>query len=230
MTINVTPNSLKSTLDFPTPNTLADAFTILGLGNLLLALPTTLRNQVPVSTSTNVAHLGTLQFIQLPDDAKACSIFRAYARTGTGSVGELTVEPYGTTPAAGQIAVAPNGDLVFLAADAWTNVDVVYLPEKYDLLDVTLPVSSNVLTLPASMTNKGVVLLLEANAVTATSPGEKIVLVPGGSPSAGQAALNAAKTTVTFASADAVTQAYVKVAVASAINVQGLLGAASTIL
>ena len=228
------PETLRQSLDRADPNTLADAARTMSLGSMLRAMPVALRAQNPNTAASNGSQLATLQTISLPQDAKAHSIFRATARAGTAAAGELTVAAFGATPTTTQVAVAPNGDIVFLATDAYTNVDIVYLPERGDVFgsgqtlpgtsaaavasqtmqapfaQVTLPVSSNVLTLPSSITGFQVVLLMACVANTGTSTGTKIILVPGaGAPAAGQCRLNLAKTTVTFAAADAVTNATV---------------------
>lgn len=172
--------------------------------------------------------LATVQTLVLPDKSRACTILRATAKTGAGTPGEVAVVAYGATPTAGQIAVGPNGNIVALIADGWTDIDVVYTPERGNVLEVTLAVSTNVLTLPASITATGAVLLLEAEALVGTAVGTKIPLVPGaGAPAAGQARLNLAKTTVTFAGADAVTRARVKVllGVPATQSIDGVLSA-----
>jgi len=220
--INEKSESLKNNVNKADPNTLADYLRQLGIGDILRALPTTLRKKAPVADAGSLA---TLQAVVLPDDAKACTISRATVRAG-GVTGELAVVAYGATPTTGQIAVAPNGDIVTLATDAITDLDVVYSPEKADPFEITLPVATHVLTIPATFTSKGVVLLLEAVATKGTATGKKIVLAPGaGAPAAGQARLNIAKSTVTFAVADAVTEATVKFVTASAIDVDALLTA-----
>jgi hypothetical protein len=108
---------------------------------------------------------------------------------------------------------------------------VEFIPEKGDEFIFAGSVAANVLTLPASLTGRGVILLADANATAGTTLGKKIILVPGaGAPAAGQARLNLAKGTVTFAVADAVTAATVTLTVVSAINVPALLDADSTIM
>lgn len=226
MTINENANSLKNVLNMANPNQLADIFRQLGLGDILRSETTTLRKKAPVASSYQ---LNTLQAFVLPDDAKARVISRAYARAGGVTLGELAVQTYGTTPTTGQIAVAPNGDIVVLASDAWTSVDIVYAPEKCDPVEIVVPVASNVATLPAQVTTPGVVMLCEAEVLAGTSLGAKIVLVPGSSPSAGQCRLNLAKTQVAFNSGDAVTSVRLKLQVCSAIDVDALLTAQSTI-
>jgi len=219
-------HSLKNEINKGNPNALGDQFRAIALGSLLRALPTFLRKKAPVA---NAGSLATLLALVLPEDGKALSIASAYARAG-GVTGVLTVVAAGATPATGEIAVGPNGDIVTLAADAITDLDVVYQPNKYDTEEITLPVTAHVLTIPATFTGKGVVFLLEATADAGTTTGKKIVLVPGaGAPAAGQARLNVAKSTVTFAVADAVTSATVKIAVASAIDADALLTATTAI-
>ena len=219
-------NTLKDAVNSANPNVLSDQFRLLGLGDILAGLPTTLRKKDPAASAFSLA---TVLALALPSDAKAASIVRATVRAG-GVTGELTPVAYGVTPATGEVAVGPNGDIVTLAADAITDMDVVYMPEKCDVVDLTLPVATHILTIPSTFTAKGVVLLMEVTATVGSSTGKKIVLVPGaGAPAAGQARLNIAKSTITFAAADAVTEASVKIGVASAADVSALLSATATI-
>jgi hypothetical protein len=211
------------------PETICDLFRAIELGSLLRAqLPQVLRRKTP---ATPIYNLATLQTIQLPATARAANIVRATSLVGTVT-GELTPVAYGTTPTTGQVAVGPNGNIVVLATDAITSLDVIYTPERGDVMDIaSYPVASNVLTLPTSVTSKGVVLLLEVQALTGTSAGNKVILVPGaGAPAAGQARLNVAKTTITFAVADAVTSARVKLLVCAEKDLNTLLEADSSIL
>ena len=232
MTINVNANSLKNRLDAANPNVLADGLRILKVGSMLRA-GTTFRRKVNQDTAAaSASQLATLDTLALPDDAKAATILRAYARAtaAAGTLGELAVQAFGATPADGQIAVAPNGDVVTLAASRYTDIDVVYQPDKYDLFEVSgIAVAANVLTIPAALTTPGVVALLQAVAVGGAG-GEKIILVPAaGAPAAGQCRLNLAKTTVTFAGADAITSATIKVAVVAGTDVDALLTAITNI-
>ncbi len=221
MTINVLDNSLKNALNLANPNGFADAMRVLKFGNMLRANRTFLRKKAPAADAGSLA---TLQAIVLADDGKASSIERAYARTATAGQGELTVVAYGATPATGQIAVGPNGNLVVLASDAILSLDVSYHPDKYDLAEVTLPVAANAAALPVQATAKGVIMLLEVIVTAGTATGKKIVLVPGaGAPAAGQARLNLAKDTVSFAAADAVTAATFKLALVPDTDVDALL-------
>jgi hypothetical protein len=213
------------------PNTLADLLRKLGLGDLLLGqMVQSLRAQDPDAAGTSGYNLATLDALPLPDHSKGAVVLRATARAGTVT-GALTPAAYGATPTTGQIAVAPNGNIVTLAADAITDLDVVYVPERGDVIETYFPVVSNVLTLPASITDRHVVLLEEVEAVEGGTTGKKIILVPGGTPSAGQAALtDVAKTSVTFASADAVTRARVKLLVAATADLQSVLTAGADLI
>jgi hypothetical protein len=213
------------------PNSLPDLFRLAKVGDLLAGhLPQHLRKTNPDAAGASPYNLATLDALVMPDKAKAQNILRAYARAGAGTLGVLAIVASGTTPGAGEIAVGPNGNIVVLAADAWTDLDVSYQPEGGDVVESFFPVVANVLTLPASITLLGVVLLAEVEVVAGTATGKKIVLVPGaGAPAAGQARLNLAKSTVTFAAADAVTRARVKVVVAPVASeqLQAVLNAAA---
>jgi len=217
--------------DRSNPNTLADLLRSIALGSFLQGQVAQVRRALsPDALGTNPQNLATLDAVSLPNSGKANTILRATVRAG-GVTGELTPVAYGATPATTQCAVGPNGDLVFLAADAITDVDVNYIPERGDVVDTVFPVVTNVLTLPASITDRHVVLLAEVEALVGTTTGQKIILVPGaGAPAAGQARLDVAKATVTFAGADAVTRARVKLVVVAAEDLAAVLEADETII
>lgn len=223
--------ALKDTLDRANPNTLADAFRAIGLGELL-------RGQIPqvkrmVAPAADAGILATLESLGLGEDHRALAVIRADARaTGAaGTLGELAAQAYGATPADGQIAVAPNGDIVVLLASAYENVDVTYLPARGDVVELDLPVAANVATIPAAYTALGVIMLLYVESTVGGATGEFIVLVPGaGAPAAGQARLNLAKSTVTFAAADAVTRCTLHLLVTSSKDLDTLLEADSNLI
>jgi hypothetical protein len=219
------PLTVKDQLNYPLINTVADALGGLAFGDLLLGQTIQFRRAIDFTAAAqandgyNVATLSpiVMRSSNLPP---AAAILRATVRAG-GVTGELTVDAYGTTPATGHIAVAPNGSIVTLTTDAITNVDLVYVPERGLVVEFTLPVVSGtgVLTIPTSVLSgaggNGVVLLLEAEALSATVTGKKVVLVPGTAPATTQARLNVAKTQVLFnAGTDVVTRARVKLFVA----------------
>jgi hypothetical protein len=205
-------------------NTLADLLRKFAFGDVMRALPTTIRK----SATAVVASAGADPVVSAQgQDAPAAMILGGYARSGAGAAGPLAVVAF--PPAApNDVAIAPNGSIVTLLADAWTSVDVSYIPVKGDIVEVTGNVAANVLTLPANVTSAGAVMLLEAEALAAGSTGLKFVDVIGAAPAAGEAALNLALTQVAFAGADAVTKARVKVLVCSAVDVNALLEAVNT--
>ncbi len=209
-------NALQDELNRANPNNLADALRRLNLGDLLRHLPVSLTAQAPGS-SAGPGQLATISSIQLPGNAKCGAVLRAFARTSGNSVlGELTIDKACATPATGCCAVAPNGDIAFLAADELTSVDVVYQPLAGHEMTLTLPCVSSVMVLP---TNINVLALVSAVVVTGTTPGATIVLAPGVAPATTKANLNAAHTEVLFnVATDLVTEATVTVVVASSVD------------
>ena len=217
--------SLKATFDRANANTLSAAFQKIQLGQTLRQdVKVSKRKVNPVALGASLYSLATLHVIVLPDDAKASSVLRAYARAGGAGTGEMTPAARHATPGSGAIAVTPSGDIAVLAADALTNVDVEYLAARYDMVELVLPVATNVLTIPSSYTDRGVLDVSEVESLAGTSAGKKIILTPGaGAPAAGQARLDVAKATITFAAADAVTSARVKIQVSALADMDALL-------
>lgn len=213
-------DTVKTSLNRANPNSLPDMNRKIKMGSVLEGhVPQHLFGVDMDALGANVGNLATLDALSLPDGSKAAEILRAYAKTATAGAGVLTVVAPDATPGTGEIAVAPNGNIVSLAADALTDVDLVYVPQRGDVVDSAFPVASDVLTLPSSITDLGAIAALEVEALEGTATGNKIVLTPAaGAPAAGQARLNVAKTTVTFAAADAVTRARVKVLVAPKVT------------
>lgn len=228
MALTSNPTSLKEQINKANPNTVPTQLQTLEFGNVLLALPTTLRRS---TTAVSPYAPAATQSVPLPEDARACTVLAAYARAGAGTAGPLAVQAKGAVPAAGQISVLWSGEIATAAADAWTEVDVTYVPEKYDVRElVAAPVVADVLTLPEGITDIGAVVLIEVEALTGGAPGEKIILAPGTAVAAGEAAFSTDLLTVTFAAADAVTSARVKLGVVSRVDVQAVLEATSTLL
>lgn len=209
-------NTNLDSLNRGNPNSIGDLAQAVKLGSVLAGnVPQQLYGVDFDAEGANPGNLATVDALALPDGQKAAVILRAYARTGTAGAGPLAIAAADATPLTGEIAVAPNGNIVTLAADALTDVDVIYEPHRGDVIESVFPAAADVITLPASVTGRKVVAALEVEAVEGTATGNKIVLTPGaGAPAAGQTRLNVAKTTVTFAAADAVTRARVKLLVA----------------
>lgn len=208
---------------------LADLLREFGFGDILRALPTYVRRS-GVSASP-YAPAATLAVLAQQADAPAVQVLRAYARAGTGTAGDLIVDAPYAVPAAGHIAVDAAGQLVTAAADAWTDLDVVYTTEKGELVEVIVNVvpGTGVAALPQFVVDRGVVLMSEAEALVGGATGKKIILAPAAAaPAAGNAVLNLAKGSVFFAIADAVTSARLKLFLVSAVDVNTKLSETAT--
>jgi hypothetical protein len=226
--ITTLASSLKNALNRANLQSLTALFELIGLGNVFRALSVAKRGVAPGAVASNPYVVASgAQPYTLPDDAKAKAIDYVYARKGTGTAGLLTVDTTAATaPAAGHCKIAPTGDILFASADAWTSLDIVYVPEKQDTYEISgLSVASNAATIPASAGLA--VMAMEIQSLAGTKTGALEVLLAGGSPSTGQACLSADKTQVLFASADAVTSCRVKLGVASAIDLDAVLEAAT---
>lgn len=205
------------------PGNLPDLMKKLRLGDLFAgSVKFDLRKTAPAA---DAAQLATLHQVGLPDWLRASAIHRSYARAGTATAGELSVKGYGVTPQTGEVAVAPNGDIALLAADAWTSLDVEFMAVFGSVVELTgLPVSSNAVALPTPYTDRGVIYLIDANATEGTVTGRKIITVPAASGTATKACLNLAKTSVLFHADDAVTKCNLKLFVAPELDTRTILG------
>jgi hypothetical protein len=235
MALSTNPNALKKVLNNLNSNQdLPGNLNALDFGDILRGLRTTLRAKTVLGTGINPYVAAAAQSIALPEGAKANSVITAYARAGGGTLGPLVVDaPDGLTAAAGHIGVSPNGDLLFAAADAWTSVDVVYEPEKADVIEIVVPVipGTGIGLLPQSLASvkAGVVSLLEAESLAGALVSKMHVVAPAnGAPATTLVNLDLAKLNVRFAVADAVTSARLKLSVTCAVDVDALLEAAST--
>lgn len=218
--------TVKETLNRSDLNTLADQLRALAFGDVVASLPTTLRQS---ATAADLFLDSATQLAVSAQDASvpAAAVLYASARAGAGTPGVLTLVAYGAVPVAGEIGVAPNGRIVTATADAWTDLDVVFVPEKGAVVEVTANVTANTLTLPTNVTTAGACTLMECTVLTGGAVGPKFVELPGTAPAAGSAALNGAKTTVVFNAGDAVTKATVKLLVSSSVDVAALLASTS---
>ena len=252
MTVNINSIALAAALNTAPAGQIADIMRAIGFGSITRRLSATLRRQNPNAQTAGTASpydLGTLQVIFLPDDAKAKSISRVCARANAGSVanGELTIEPAYTTPSTTQVAVTPSGNIAFLGSDEYSDVDIDYTPADQDVIEVTLPVVSNVIVLPTSIAGTagagtpatstaaavnnvgnavGVNMIMEVTALAGTTTGNFIVIAPGSAPgTTKEVNLDVTKSKVQFKSSDAVTLARVKLGVFRAIDLNALLEA-----
>jgi len=227
--------SFKAQLDAANPQVLADMLRQAKIGTVLRGLSVSLRFLKPSAILVVPYVNATVQSTQLPEGAKCESIITAYARSGAGTLGPLTVSA-SQTPAAGSVGISASGDLIFNAADAWTSVDVSYEVAKGDVIELTLPVvpATGVCALPVATGQPaapGAIVLMEAEALTGTSATKKVVVPSAAAaPAAGNAGFNFAKTSVFFAIADGVTTARVKLAVPPGTDLNALLEASSNFL
>lgn len=223
--------TIKQSLDRADPNTLADALRKLGFGAFLRAMPAVLRKAAAGAVNT-YASATALPCTQQAQGAPAVAILSAFARAGAGTPGPLTNDGLtSTAPAAGHIAISPNGQIVTAAADAWTNLDVNYVPDFGDVVEFTGDVvpGTGVMALPSNLTSRGVVTLLESEALSGTVTGKKVIIEPAAAAvAATKSALDTDKLSVWFAIADAVSRARVKVLVSSVIDANAMLKSENT--
>jgi hypothetical protein len=212
MTISVVSTAGVGALNNVNLNQLAEALRAMGFGSFVRSMPTALNGRVPLAAAVNPYVAAAAIALTLPDDAKAAFLFRGYGRVGTAAPIELVVDAAQTgaaaNPAANHVGISPSGDLVLHGADAWTLVDLLYLPAKYDVQELSLPIAASAITLPSSGKFLKPVLLLEAEITASSIPGgigKKIVDGAGTAPAAGHAALDTAKLLVEFNAADTLT-------------------------
>lgn len=227
------PPTVKDQLNNANNNTLATLLQQLGLGDFVRSMPLELDKQVPVAGAAANGNIVANDVIHLPDDCKAAVVLRACVRAGS-TTGELTPVAHDATPSTTQVAVTPNGDIAFNhGTDAVTDVDVLYVPQVGDLVSGTFPVATGVVTLPANWVSQGVLLLIEANVLTGTITGEKIVLAPvagAGLPATTKAQLTSNKSTVSFNNGtDAPTTAFVKLLLKPKNDRNALMSSASSV-
>jgi len=223
-------NSLKKAFDRSNPNSVPSMLASFAFGDFLRAMPTKLWGAAPTTDpygpASNVA-------IFLPDDAKAEYILGAYARAGTGTAGPLTVVAYTATPSAGDICVDPAGNLLFHEADAWTSVDVRYIPKEGDVYELTLPVASGVVTFPANLggiTGILVTDVLEAQRADTSTANLQVTAPAATNTTTGTACLNLAKTQLLLDSGDNATSVRVKFLAQCAVNRNLALESASSFI
>jgi hypothetical protein len=231
---NVTGSTLKSALNRGQVQSLPEAAQLMAFGHIIRSLPVSKWNQAPLAAAANPWVNATSVSLNLPDDAKALNIVRAYARVGTGTAAQLTVSADASTdPGAGDCSISPNGDILFHGADAWTAVDVHYQPRKTATAILQLSAASNSATLPTSQNGATAVydLLMEVQSTAGTTLGNLKITAPASTnTTSGTACLNLAKTAILFDSADAVTGVSVKVGFAPPVNLDALLEATSPLI
>lgn len=220
--LGVGANNLKMELDCGVPGRVADALRMAKLGTRLRSFSTSLYRQAPALGNP---YDGTaVPVITLPDDAKAQTIGRVYARAGTAGTGEMTVVAPGATLASGQVQVTPSGNIAFLAADAITDVDVDYKPLRADVVTFVGSPASGVIALPTQITSLGAIVIIEAEATAGGAGGKLRVLAPGsGTPATGQCRLSVNKATVLVYAADGATSVRLKLGIVPKIDENAML-------
>ena len=231
----------------PSANTIADYFLKMGgIGPIVLGqLPQVLHRKVPAVDAG--APVSTVISIALPDEAKAdpSGVVSVYVRAVSGGavVGhyvQKSTTPF-TTPTTGTFATQPNGNIMLLAADLPTDVDVTYIPMRGKVITLDAqPVAADVFAIPSVLTATpnpnasgmpgGVIALLEVYSLAGTLTGQLRVKAPTATaPATGLANLDMAKENVLFAVADAVTSCRVKLLVCPDVDLQTVLQAQSLI-
>lgn len=202
--------TIKQVLNEGTLQRLAPAFSTAKLGTLLGL--TALSAVVTVASNIGV----------LPTTAKARCILRCYSTAGT-----LTgyLEPTNlATPTTGLVGINQNGDLLFAAADAVTEVEVTYITFEGELVEEVITVASNSGTLNNS---RRAAILLSATSLVGTLTGGLTNQARAATPTTGQVALGVTGKTVVFAAADAVTQARVSYITYPTLGVTGALNSSA---
>lgn len=219
-------------LNRASPPGLPDLLRLIQLGTVLAGhVPQQLAGKAPAA---QVNELATLNGLGLPYYARASAVLRATVREVSGGavLGELTPVAHDVTPGTGEVAVSPSGDVVFLAADLATVVDVVYAPIAGEVVELSLPAPLGIMTLPDEIIARNPLLLLEATATAGTNLGRKIVLAPAAAVVAttkAAIAIDRSKVYFNFAT-DAVTAATVKLLLAPRHGLTEVLASVPTVV
>lgn len=181
---------LRDVLDESNPNKTADANRLLRAGSAAALLPRTARVVVVAGTGVGL----------LPELAKAAQILRCYVSAG-GVTGYFTPLKGDATPATTQVAISPTGDLLFLAADAVTEAEVVYVGDEGEIFEDVLVVAGSNATLPLG---RRAVRLLSAEVLTGLVLGAKAIDDRGTAAGAGEATLSVTGAIAQFNATDVV--------------------------
>jgi len=230
--------TIKDVLNQANPSVIASQLRVCKVGDIFRALPVYAKGlSMTVAPTDMIATVGSFQ---LPNDAKAEVILRAYGRTNTGSVsnGPLTIAAGRMTsaPSTLNVQVTESGDIAGLASDAWTAVDILYIPRKFSsVITLTLPVvaGTGVCALPPAVTSAGMDSLLSATVTVGSVTGPAFVIANGTAPTnTHNVNMDLSKTQVQFRVADAVTAATLTIGLMhpAAEDLNLLLEATSTYL
>ncbi len=164
--------TLKQVINDANPNVFPDAARAVKLGTHLSG------------ASAQVRAVVASDITDLPEGLSAAVILSAYATVGTVT-GALAV--VAAAPATGECAINPKGDIIFAAADAVTEAELVFIPVTGDVIEEELPLSATGLGTFGG-TRKGK-LLLSAEVTEGGGTGDKTIVARGAAPAAGAAAL-----------------------------------------
>jgi hypothetical protein len=206
--------TMRDVLNAANPNTLADAARAVALGNVLAGQYRVVQ-AVPVSDA-----------VILPNEMKIGTLVSVLARAGTGTPGPCTLDAVGATPAvASHVAATFSGDLVCLAADAWTSVEIVYQPVIGDVVSlVGARVTANVLAAV------GCRKLISAIGYTALGVPVALTQITPGAVAAGQVAMSLSQEQINFAAADAIVSCDIVYVKAPTVELGAALDTDATIL
>ncbi len=164
--------TVREGLNRANPNDLANLNNLARMGDGLALVA---RHEIV----TVAANIGVL-----PDTAKAKAVLGCYVQAGAAT-GYFTAIDTDAAPAAGEVAINPLGNLAFNAADAVTEIEVIYIPVEGRLIEDEIITVANATEIGTLLAGKGCTQLVAAtlNAPAAT-PGAKTVVARGTLPAA----------------------------------------------
>lgn len=185
--------SLRTILNESNANKADTALKLARAGDFLARVPRTLIAAV-------VGHK-----VVLPDNAKCEQVLSAFVTAGTvtGRFNPTYVTPATTKD------VAPNGagDIVFLAADAVTAVELTYLAFEGEIVEETGPVAAGVFTPSGS---RKAMCVLSATGLAGSVIGAKTPVLRAAAPATTQVAVSLTGNIAFNSGTDALTSATVK--------------------
>lgn len=125
--------------------------------------------------------------MDLGDGFRMKSLTSVYATKG-GSPGALTVQAVGVTPTAGQVALDRSGRVVFAAADAITEAEVVGHTIEGNTIDLTT--SADGAGLVAFLNGETAHMLISCEQLSGAAQGSKAILARGATPGTGDVAID----------------------------------------
>lgn len=159
------------------PNKVGDFNQLIGMGDSIKLGSMSVRRAV----ESDVMDLG--------DQFRVVEILSCFVTAGSAT-GEFSVVATGSTPATTQVAATHDGAILFAAADAVTEAEVVVRVAEGTVLEFTVAADGTglVSTLQGSTGR----VLIEAEQISGAAIGDKTVVARAAAPSAGEAALTTA--------------------------------------